>query len=287
MLKKKIGIIGAGRLGSALVRALKATSCEFVGISCLTYAESIKIAKILEVQACADNLELVQKSDVVFFTVPDKQIVSTVEACVQNYQTEKYFFHCSGAMSANILPISKNIWRGSFHPLQSFASGKEEFSDISIALDGDDKAVEVAKQLCEILQAKPLSIPSEDRALYHAAACIASNHLVTLLCIVQDIFSRWTKTPEEAQQAFLPLVKGSFNNWHKMSEKALTGPVARGDIQTVEKHLAILPKELLEFYQVMSLYTLELAKKNNNLSLLEINEMEKTLQTREKDNGET
>lgn len=278
MFDKKIGIIGAGRLGTALLKNFKNKGCNVVGISSLAKNECELLARKLQVDFFDSNDTLVDVADILFFTVPDNKVVDVVTSSLKDYKKEKYFFHCSGAMSAIVIPKTDNVWRGTFHPLQSFANGTESIEGIYVALDGDKEAIEVAKSLCEILLANYLCIPSEDRALYHAAACIASNHLVTLLSLAQEIFARWTYTPKDAMKALSPLVEGSVRNWQKLGEKALTGPISRGDSKTIERHMSVLPKEMSAFYEVMNLYTLRLAEKNHSLSQEQVGNLRKSIQ---------
>lgn len=263
-MKKKIGIIGAGRLGTNLAAALKEKGLLVSGVSCQDYAESLSVAKRIGVHAFKDNYELAQSSDVIFVTVPDTLIITVAEDIVRHGLAEgKIMLHCSGTMSGFVLPCSPNLLRGSFHPLQSFASAGVDFAGIYIAMDGDNEAVNFMRELCKVLDTKPLAIPPAERPLYHAAAVFASNYLVSVLSIAESLFSKWADNEADARAAFMPLVNGTIANFVNLgAPKALTGPIARGDNHTLQHHLQALPEDYLDIYKQLGLFTLTLANKN-------------------------
>jgi len=106
--------------------------------------------------------------------------------------------------------------------------------------------------------------------LYHAAACMASNYLVTLMNMVEGIYRHLGMDADEAVRAFWPLVRGTVKNMEdRGTEKSLTGPIARGDSGTIGKHLKVLESkmpELLDVYCEMGLFAVDIGIKNNTLS---------------------
>ena len=282
-MQKKIGIVGAGRLGTALAMQFKQKGACLTGVSCKTFEETKHIAEALGVKPYEYNRDLAKNSDILFITVPDNAIINIVkELMTEDLPNDLCIIHCSGALSALELPVDERVHRASFHPLQSFASGDARFKDIYIAMDGDDYALAIARELCLMLGARPLNIPSKDRALYHATACITSNHLVAILSVAEGLFAKWTDSPEEARKAMWPLIQGSLENYKKYGPKgALTGPIARGDNKTIEKHLNVLPKEQQDFYKILSLATLDLAAKSGAISVEKIDQISKLLKLKE------
>ena len=120
---------------------------------------------------------------------------------------------------------------------------------------------EAAAALAQSFGGQILIVPPAERALYHAAAVITSNYLVTLLATAQTLFARWAPDETAARAAMLPLAAGTLRNINRQGAKAaLTGPIVRGDATTVEKHLAALPKELIPLYRQLGLATLSLAE---------------------------
>ena len=177
----------------------------------------------------------------------------------------------AGSGSLGLDPLAAlsalGIHCGSLHPLQSFAGGSARFKDIGMAVDGDNEAQQAACYLAEALQAYPFRVPEAERSAYHAAACFCSNYLVTITAIAQQLFERWTPDKARALQFLLPLLDGTVSNLHQTSlaRKALTGPIARGDVGTVAGHLKILPEELQLVYRELALQTVRLASENGSI----------------------
>ena len=278
-MKKKIGIIGAGRLGSALAKEFLQKGMQLTGISCQDIAESNAAAKKLGVKAFADNHELAGASEVIFLTVPDSLINKVAEELVaKGLRKGTILLHCSGAISGFALPFAEGVLRGSFHPLQSFAAEGAKFAGIYIALDGDEQTLKVTRRLCEQLAARPLTIPPGDRPLYHAAAVFASNYLITVLSAAEQLFARWADSETDARGAVMPLVNGTVANFAKFgAQKALTGPIARGDSETIRKHIQVLPVEFIDSYRNLGIQTVELARQTGNLPEEKIQEMKSIL----------
>lgn len=274
-MDKTIGVIGAGRLGLALAARLKEKGCSVAGITCASFEECRLAAKEAGVKPFADNAALAAESDVLFITVPDGMIAAVAaDILVKGVRGGAVMLHCSGALSVFALPTDRRVLRGGFHPLQSFADKNASFEKIYIAVGGDPQALPIMLELCAVLGAKAISVPDTERPLYHAAACIVSNYLVSLLAAAEDIFSRWAQSPAEARAAFWPLVMGTLSNFQNLGpEKALTGPIVRGDGETVGRHLQALPPEYISLYKNLGLQTLRLAQKSGKLSKSKIKEI--------------
>ena len=177
---------------------------------------------------------------------------------------EKYCFHCSGSLGLEVLAplnaLGLNI--GSMHPLQSFSGLKASFQNIGIAIDGSSNVLKVSKMLASALGAKPFNVPATERASYHAAACICSNYLVTIVALAQELVSKWTMDKKVALEVLLPLIDGTVTNLHQVDQAALalSGPIARGDVATVKAHLKVLPADLKKTYCVLGEQTVKIAR---------------------------
>jgi predicted short-subunit dehydrogenase-like oxidoreductase (DUF2520 family) len=222
---------------------------------------------------------LAAASDVLFITVPDSLIVGVAtDILAKGVKSGMVMLHASGALSAFALPPDPRVLRGGFHPLQSFADQSAGFENIYIAIDGDRQALPTMRELCAALGARAMRVPDADRPLYHAAACMASNHLVALLAAAEEIFSRWSDDPAGARAAFWPLVEGTLSNFKNLGPKqALTGPIARGDCQTVGWHLQALPPGHAELYKTLSRQTLGLAQQSGHLAADKVQELKEML----------
>lgn len=274
----KIGVIGGGKVGCCLAGYLKQ---QLQGITASSEAHSLQLAERFGLKPCT-NVELVQRADVLLLTVPDRLIGAVAEQlvheCAKSTATEadskqslmgKIFLHCSGSMGLEALaPLQREgAHVGSLHPLQSFAGGATELAGVYMAVDGDEAACEAATAIATALGGHPFRVPAAERAAYHAAACICSNYAVAVEALAQRLMSRWLGDEAAAWQALLPLFKGTAANLERTASPrtALTGPIARGDVTTVAKHLAVLPPELLEAYCSLGLATTKLALANGTI----------------------
>ncbi len=204
----------------------------------------------------------------VFLAVPDDRIPEIAEIlALQGPAPEGCpAFHCSGALSADALaPLhSRGYHVGSFHPLLSIArslEGAERFRGATVALSGEPEALVAGRRIAHALAARTVTIPTSRRPLYHAAAVLASNYLLVLLEASRRMLVQAGAGDEEAMQALLPLVRSMLDNVEGLgSREALTGPVARGDLETVRLHLRVLESGDRELYRTLGREALELAR---------------------------
>lgn len=176
------------------------------------------------------------------------------------------FAHASGAHGADLLePLARaGAAVGAFHILQSFPpdNGAARVPGSWCAVSGDKPLVSQLRSLARALQMHPFDIPDAARPAYHAAAVLASNALVTLLAAGRELLLGAGLPAESAEKMLLPLSKGTLENVAAYGpEKALTGPVARGDAQTLRDHLLTLPIAVKPAYRAMMLETVAFAKR--------------------------
>jgi predicted short-subunit dehydrogenase-like oxidoreductase (DUF2520 family) len=159
------------------------------------------------------------------------------------------------------------------HPLQSFADavmGVRQLPGSPCSVEGEEALLPLAEALATDLGGIPFRITAEHKALYHAAACVASNYLVTLVDTASEIMAACGFGREDAFHLLTPLLRGTGKNLSALGpELALTGPIARGDLRTVRKHLQALtelPPEISEIYRVLGQRTVALAKRRGMLS---------------------
>lgn len=271
----RLGIVGAGRVGASFVWALrKETDIHVVGLVASTWERTEAAGKRYGVTPYRAAAALAADCDVLLLTVPDDAIgpvSQSIAGELTGKGTAGVVFHCSGAM--DLLPLTpwKTLgWHvGSLHPLQSFAApGGDQLRHIYMAVDGDDMAQETAKKIVTTLESTAFTVPAGERPSYHAAACFASNFVVTAAALGQMLLSRWTATPADAAKALLPLLMGTMDNLRHATDfgKALTGPIARGDIGTVTKHVANLPQAYDRAYRDFALQTADIALQNHFLT---------------------
>jgi len=154
---------------------------------------------------------------------------------------------------------------GSLHPLQTISDlerGVLGLCGAAFAVDGDETALAWAHELVRAAEGRPLRIAESDRAAYHAAAVLAGNYLITLLDTAAAVFESIGIPRGQALLALAPLARASLENAVVDGpEGALTGPISRGDVETVQAHLAILPPDVRELYRTCGLSTIEVARR--------------------------
>ncbi|HYF64442.1 MAG TPA: DUF2520 domain-containing protein [Herpetosiphonaceae bacterium] len=240
-----IGIVGAGRLGSALARSLHAAGYPLRGISSRPGEHATRLAGALGVPLLAPA-DLLGQADLVFLAIPDDALADWVAAngASPPGRSGAAIVHCSGATPAAVLePLARRGWQiGGCHPLAPFASRDGAVpAGITWAIEAAEPARSSLRRLVESLSGAPIDLRPEDKVLYHAAAVLAANFAVTLAARAVDVLGLCGIAPEPALAALLPLLRGNLENLGRVGlPAALTGPLSRGDWGTVERHLAAL-----------------------------------------------
>ncbi len=274
----KVGIIGAGRMGCALARGLKEKGMNISGVYSRSGESAELLNSLLGTSLPNDVHEAVGTSELIFISVSDgavEQTAKEVAALVRREAVEgKVFLHCSGALTSECLsPIKhKGGHTGSLHPIQTFADREEGWRglfNIYFGFEGCQAARGMAEAVAKALEGRLLDIKSEDKALYHAAACVVSNYTVTLSYMAQNMLCAAGISPEDAQAAFLPLLEKTVGNISGLgSSRALTGPVSRGDSGTVQGHVDVIEKklpEIVSIYKALGRETLKIALGRNSM----------------------
>jgi predicted short-subunit dehydrogenase-like oxidoreductase (DUF2520 family) len=283
----ELAIIGAGRLGTSLGRALAAKGHRVRALTCRRLASVRESRRIIgQGKALTDNPEAAGRADVIFLCLPDRQIKKTAAALSRAHidWTPKLVFHTSGLLAADVLgPLREKGARvAAFHPVQSFPSKKtpaSRFRGIFFGLEGDPEAVSLAKNLIKQLGGRVQIVPREARPLYHAACSLASNDFVILLDAAARLLTESGLKEKEPLEMLLPLVEGTLQNVKIFDvSAALTGPVIRGDRATVQAHLDALNSHplLCEVHKTLGRLALEIAKKRG-LSPLKIRALKNLL----------
>jgi predicted short-subunit dehydrogenase-like oxidoreductase (DUF2520 family) len=241
----RVGLVGAGRLAASLAAALQAAGYRVAAVASAREASARELAARLESGPAAREAQAVADDcDLVFLTVPDGAIAAVAGAV--RWREGQAVVHCSGALGLDILAPAREAGAniGCLHPLQSFPSREgapARFRGITCGVQGAEPLGAALERVARDLGATPVRLEGVDRALYHAAAVFASNYVVSLMAAAARTWEQAGLPLEAARPALAPLLLGAAGNIeaHELPE-ALTGPVARGDIATVQRHLAAL-----------------------------------------------
>lgn len=286
---KKLAVIGAGNVGKVIGYALKKKGYLITGAVCRTDDCGKNAANLLGCPFYRQPELAAREAEIVFLTTPDRAIedVCALIAARGGFRKGQVVLHTSGAHSSNILSSARRegAYALSFHPLQTFPTLEEGLHSLPgtfFAVEGDKESYTVARDLVDALGGKMFFIPTEMKELYHAAACIACNYLVSLMDMALQCFNLMGIPAEKAFEALSPLIYSTLHNIKEIGpEKALTGPIARGDLSTIRSHLdrmeALLP-ELVPVYNQLGLYTAGLAVRKGTLNKAEEKELKTLLQ---------
>jgi len=280
-LKVKCNIIGAGRLGKNIALALSTAQI----ISSLFIYNRSKESAHLACQeigsgTAVDKIEQLPAADVTWICTNDDSIHLIIDALMNHstLQHNSLVIHCSGVLNSTLLnPLkTRGCSVASFHPLKAFKTNylaPDAFNNVDCVLEGDPVAIAWLKQTFSLLGAQLTAIKPEAKTIYHAAACMASNYLITLASCSEELLHQAGISPQQSRRMLVNLMQGNLTNLHQTEHiaESLTGPIARGDTQTLALHLdAIENKEIQHLYKAAGLATAPLTQLNEDKKL-EIN----------------
>ncbi|HNY50539.1 MAG TPA: DUF2520 domain-containing protein [Smithella sp.] len=272
----KFAIIGTGMVGTAIGFLLKKSGYKITSLYDKSPAALKRAVSYTEANITLVPQDILRDADYILITTPDDAIASAcADIALSPEIKNKFIFHMSGAGGLDLLEPAKKAgaYVASIHPLQSFSSIEQAIRNIPgsyFGITAEKKALLRAKKIVRNLQGIPIVISPDQKPLYHAAACFASNYLVTLMNIVESISKTIGINEKDARQAYLPLVYGSLKNIEKSgSILSLTGPIARGDCSTVRKHIQSFQKTLPQYasvYSELGFLAVKIAQQKGTLS---------------------
>lgn len=257
----RVIIVGPGRAGLALGYAMVQRDAVRELVVCGRRPEPP--AHPLFIQGLAEYVFGIASpepgTEAVFLAVPDGVVPEMAHTLAGHGDapTGCAAFHLSGVLATDVLaPLhARGYAVGSFHPLQSLAhpvTAAERIPGSYVAVTGAPQAVAVARRLTASLGCRILTVPEAWRPAYHAAAVMASNYLPPLLDAAARLLEQAGVAHEDALPALLPLVRGTLENVAELGvERAVTGPIARGDLETVALHLRALAPEDRRLYALL------------------------------------
>ncbi|HEU4477566.1 MAG TPA: Rossmann-like and DUF2520 domain-containing protein [Pyrinomonadaceae bacterium] len=271
-----VSVVGSGRLGTALARALASATYEVEAVVARRIARARRAAELLGPGTLAlseEQLDRLPASKIVFITTPDAEIlkIATRIAGLEGSSKGRTVLHTSGALSASevLAPLAAaGFSTGSIHPLVSISEsrvGAEKLRGAYYCLEGDVIARRVARSIVKDLEGHSFYISSKYKPLYHAAAVMASGHVTALVAIAIEMLTQCGIDERTARRVLRPLLESTMANLIASGpEDALTGTFARGDLVTVRRHLQALsnktPPAALAAYKLLGRQSLALTQ---------------------------
>ena len=239
-----MSIVGCGRAGGAIGLALKRNGYEIAAAWSRSRGGRQRAQRLLDVPVLPGIPDVSAAADVVFVTVPDGAIEEVGRSVATGIRPGRLAVHTSGVVSIDALaPVRDAGGRiGSLHPLQTLPdakAGADALSGAAVAVTCEAADEPALQRIARGWGGRPFSLPDAGKAIYHAAAVFASNYVVSSVWAAVRLFEKLGV--HNAQQLIAPLAQASMHNVVSMQPGlAITGPVVRGDTETVRLHVAEL-----------------------------------------------
>ncbi|MEO0122484.1 MAG: DUF2520 domain-containing protein [candidate division WOR-3 bacterium] len=270
----KIGLIGCGRVGLTFAYFLRKKDILY-GVFDKNKNALKRAVQILQIKRNPEYVDLIRNSNVLLFATPDDELINAYNKAERYITETKHLFHFSGVLPAEIFPKKKKIYRASLHPFASFPKVviPPRRNRYILFVQGDKESIKVAHAIFPKKNFKMRKIDKRQKPLYHLLGVFSSNFVVSLSEAIHILLKklRWKDT--EFEEVVLPMIFDSFNNVKKYGVKmGLTGPLIRGDLKTIEKHLETLKKdqELSYIYRALSYLIIKYAPAKTQKRLKEI-----------------
>lgn len=241
----RVGIVGAGRVGAVLGAALRRAGHDICAVSAVSDVSRLRAEALLPGVAVLPMNEVVADVDLVLLAVPDDVLPTLVAGLVQtgSIHAGQFVVHPSGRYGIGVLDPARAVGALplAIHPVMTFTGTSVDLArlaDCPFGVTADDAVRPVAEALVVEMGGEPVWVPESARSMYHAAIVFGANYLMTV--VLQSLELLRAAGIAEPQRLMAPLLSASLDNALRHGDAALTGPVARGDAQTVSDHLARL-----------------------------------------------
>lgn len=272
MMRPRVGVIGAGRVGTVLAARLRAAGHPVVGVLARSEASRLRAATMLPGVPVLGQHEVARDADVLVLAVPDDALVAVAEELAGSGSVAPgtVVAHTSGRHGLGALEALTRAGARpvALHPAMTFTGTPTDLDRSCVwGLTAGDTEREVALGLVSALGGTPMWVAEEDRVRYHAALAHGANHLVTLVAQSLEML-RGVGEGADAADVLRPLLEAALGNALDLGDAALTGPVARGDLTTVRAHVDALeeaPASTRDAYVAMARATADRAEADGRL----------------------
>lgn len=281
--KPRIAIVGAGNFGSALAVALRRAGYVIEAVIGRARGESLrgesskrtqKLAKLVGARV-SDDLSGV-RAEVIWFCVPDAEVARAATSLAEGIEWKgRVALHSSGALTSDELAVllGRGAAVASVHPLMTFVRGsRPSLAGVSFAVEGDAAAVRTARRVVRDLGGRAYSIRKKDKAAYHAWGTFASPLFTALLATAERVAAKAGVNRKAAKQRMIPILLQTLANYAAFGAAGgFSGPIVRGDADTVERHLRVLRgTPAAEAYSALARAALQYLPVKNKKSLKRI-----------------
>ncbi len=237
--------MGAGRVGTVLGAALRRAGHDIVGVSAVSDLSRLRAEALLPGVPVLPVPDVVVDADLVLLAVPDDALPALVVGLVETgaIHAGQFVAHPSGRFGTEVLDPARGVGALplAIHPVMTFTGTSVDLArlaDCPFGVTSSDAVRPVAEALVVEMGGEPVWVPEDARVLYHAAVVFGANYLMTVVLQSLDLLRQ--AGMEEPERLMAPLLSASLDNALRHGDSALTGPVARGDAETVASHLRIL-----------------------------------------------
>ena len=265
----KIGIIGAGRVGCSIGRYMKEKGARLAGYYDVDSAAAKEAAEFTKTEIFGSLCHLAENSEIIFITTPDSYIIPVWNKLKKLSLKDQIICHCSGALSSDSFSGSEHMEVSccSIHPMLPFSnrfSSFEQLNNAFFTVEGQEHAVKVISELFRSFGNEICCIDGAKKAKYHAAASILSNQVIAVLDMGYSLLEECGFSRDDAVCATAQLVRRNIENVISSGcSKALTGPIERGDVQTVQKHISCLDEQDVKLYKLLGKKLVKIAENKN------------------------
>ena len=268
----RIGFIGAGRLGTALAWSFEAAGLRVTAVASSNPASARVLADAIPGCEAMAAQAVVDRCDLIFLTTPDSAISA---ACASlRWRPDVSVVHCSGVTEVDALHAARHQGAciGGFHPMQTFgdpAAAVASLPGSTITIEADEPLNAILVALAGQLNCRVNRLPPGMRARYHASAGFTSQFINALFAEAARVWESWGATEAQALQAMLPMARGTLASIESAGiAGGMPGPVSRGDVGSVEKHVAALSalsEHTLNVYRTLCTSTVALAVERGSI----------------------
>lgn len=244
--KAHIAVVGAGNLGSALALALRRGGYTIDAVVAHSGRSQVRARELAKRVRAPVTVSLVgSDAEVVWICVPDSAVARAAETLAAQIEWKgRVALHSSGALTSDALtPLrARGAAVASAHPLMTFVRGsRPSFEGVPFAIEGDAAAVRVARRIVRDLGGRAYTIQKSEKAAYHAWGTFASPLLNALLAATEEVASVAGVRGKSARERMAPILRQTVENYVAFgAADAFSGPIIRGDVETVKKHLRVL-----------------------------------------------